>query len=143
MPKEIKLKTKKNSGSVSVYINSIKDDTKRKDAKIVHKLMQELTKDKGKMWGTSIVGYGSYRYERSNGDYGDWMTTGWSSRASNLTLYIMPGYQFDEMKDLLEKLGPHKLGKSCLYIKKLDDIHLPTLKKIIKFGLKTMKDKYS
>ena len=70
------------------------------------------------------------------------MATGWSSRAQNLTIYIMPGYRFDEMKEHLKKLGPHKLGRSCLYLKRLDDIHLPTLKKIIKEGLKYMKKTY-
>lgn len=142
MSKKLKLKTSKNTASVSEYIRKIKSPERKSDARIVHKLMQDLSGDMGSMWGTSIVGYGSYTYKNSAGKEGSWMCTGWSSRKESLTLYIMPGYQFDDMKLLLNKLGPHKLGRSCLYIKHLDDIHIPTLKKIIKQGLTYMKKTY-
>lgn len=136
------LKTKKNKARVADYIKSIKDPVRQKDAKEVHKIMKELTGSRGTMWGKSIVGYGTYNYKYPSGQEGEWMCTGWSSRVQNLTLYIMPGYRFDEMKKLLGKLGPHKLGRSCLYIKRLDDIHMPTLKKIIKEGILYMKKTY-
>lgn len=136
------LKTKKNNASVADYIKSIDDPKRQKDAKVVHNMLTDLTRSRGKMWGTSIVGYGEYHYKSKSGIEADWMCTGWSSRKANLTLYVMPGYGFGNMKELLEKLGPHKLGKSCLYIKHLDDIHLPTLKKIMKLGIDYMKKKY-
>ena len=136
-----KLKTKKTVQTVASYIKEIEDPQRRKDAKSLHKLMQEVSGNNGRMWG-KIVGYGEYHYKYESGTEGDWMATGWSSRVQNLTIYIMPGYRFDEMKELLNKLGPHKLGRSCLYIKHLDDIHLPTLKKMIKNGLTYMKKTY-
>ncbi len=136
------VKTKKNKASVAEYIRTIKDDDRRKDARKLHSLMKELTGSRGAMWGASIVGYGSYHYKSKSGIEADWMCTGWSSRTQNFSLYIMPGYEFDDMKELLQKLGPHKRGKSCLYIKRLDDIHLPTLKRIVKAGLRYMKKTY-
>jgi hypothetical protein len=133
------LKTKKNKASVSKFINSIEDDQKRKDSKEIIKIIKDLTGEKPVMWGPSIVGFGSYHYKYASGQEGDWMITGFSPRKQNLTIYIMPGY--DLSQDLLDKLGPHKTGKSCLYIKKLEDVHLPTLKKLILRGYKEMKKK--
>ena len=137
-----KLKTQKNTRSVSDFLNKIPDPQKRKDAKTILKLMKEVTKEKPVMWGTSIVGFGDYHYKYASGREGDWMITGFSPRKQNLTVYIMPGYSFPEYKELLKKLGPHSLGRSCLYIKHLDDIHLPTLKKLIAQGYRDMKAKY-
>lgn len=138
-----KLKTKENKASVSAFLNSIKDERKRKDSKKILALMKEVTGEKPKMWGSSIIGFGSYHYKYKSGQEGDWMITGFSPRKQNLTIYIMPGYQFPKYKALLKELGPHSLGKSCLYIKHLDDIHLPTLKKLVARGYKDMKTMYS
>lgn len=136
------VKTKKNKElTVAAYIKAIEDDSRRKDAKVLHKIMQDVSGNRGRMWGKNMVGYGEYHYKGKSSE-GDWMATGWSSRVQSLSVYIMPGYRFGEMQDLLKKLGPHKLGRSCLYIKHLDDIHLPTLKKIIKDGLTYMKKTY-
>jgi hypothetical protein len=121
------MKTQKNTGSVSTFLNSINDSVRKRDAKTVLKIMKELTGNKPTMWGDSIVGFGSYSYTRSTGKEYEWFQVGFSPRKNALTLYIMPGYQ--DFGDLLEKLGPHKHGKSCLYIKDLNDINLPTLKK--------------
>ena len=93
------------------------------------------------MWGSSIVGFGQYTFTYASGRTGDWMITGFSPRKASLTIYIMPGYDVFPTS-VMEKLGPHKTGKSCLYIKRLEDIHLPTLKKLIREGYKTMKKKY-
>ena len=139
---QVELKTKKNKASVAAFLNTVDDPQKRKDAKAVDKMMRDISGHKPKMWGTSIVGYGDWHYKSASGREGDWMALGFSPRKANLTLYIMPGYQFDDMQNLLDKLGPHKTGKSCLYIKRLDDVHLPTLKKIIKEGWKYMQKKY-
>lgn len=89
------------------------------------------------MWGSGIVGFGEYDYKRSNGDFGVFMATGFSIRKSGPTLYIMPGYQ--DYDELMKKLGPHKLGKSCLYLKNLEEIDLGIIAKLIKAGLKDLK----
>ena len=143
MGKSGELKTKKNNASVAAFLNSVADEEKRKDAKALDKIFREITKEKPKMWGTSIIGYGEYHYksDRSTQE-GDWMRTGFSPRKQALTLYIMPGYSFPDQKALLTKLGSHKTGKSCLYIKRLSDVHLPTLKKIIKKGWDDMSKRY-
>lgn len=89
------------------------------------------------MWGPSIVGFGSYVYHRSNGVRGEFMATGFSPRKSGPVLYIMPGYK--DYSDLLNKLGKHKLGKSCLYLKSVADVDQKVLEKLIKCGLKDLK----
>ncbi|MDH3693850.1 MAG: DUF1801 domain-containing protein, partial [Gammaproteobacteria bacterium] len=123
------LKTKPTKQSIKTFIDSIEDEQKRKDCRIVLKLMRELTGEKAKMWGDSIVGFGTYHYKYKSGREGDWMLTGFSPRKQNLTIYIMPG--FSKFETLLKKLGKHKTSKSCLYIKSLGDIDLDILSKII------------
>ena len=131
------LKTKLNKASVTKFLNGIKDETKRKDAFTISKIMQKVTKEKPKMWGSSIVGFGSYHYKGASGREGDWPLTGFSPRAQNLTLYIMPG--FERYDALLKKLGKHKLGKSCLYINKLEDVDTSVLEELVTEGVKLMK----
>lgn len=140
MPKKIQLKSAKTTASVSQYLNSIEDERLRKDSKRLLKLFKDTTGMKPKMWGTSIIGFGEYTYHRANGDEGQFMATGFSPRKSGPTLYIMPGYS--DYKDLLSKLGPHKLGKSCLYLKSLDDVDLKVIERLIKLGLKDLKKKH-
>ena len=134
------LKTGKNNASVSVFLNSIEDAQKRADAKKVAAMMRKATASNPKMWGTSIVGYGSYHYKYASGREGDWMLIGFSPRKQNLTLYIMAGFsQFDA---LLVKLGKYKTGKSCLYVKQLADIDLKVLESLIIRSIKYMRSKY-
>lgn len=133
MPKKVELKTKETKQSPTTFLNTITDEKQRKDAKKLLTLFKNVTGKQPKMWGPAIIGFGSYTYTRSNGDVGEFLATGFSPRKGNLTLYIMPGYQ--DYSDLLKKLGPHKLGKSCLYIKKLEDIDTKVLEKLIKRGL--------
>jgi hypothetical protein len=135
------LKTKKNKKSVTAFVKGIEDTEKRKDAQELLKLFREVTGKRPVMWGDSIIGYDSYHYKYASGQEGDWMMTGFSPRKQNLSIYIVPG--FDNQTSLLEKLGPHKTSVSCLYIKRLSDVHLPTLKKIIAKGYKEMKKQYS
>lgn len=99
-------------------------------------MFKEVTGEKPVMWGNSIVGFGSYKYVNAARQENEWMATGFSPRKQALTFYIMPGYDSDQ--DLLKKLGDHKIGKSCLYIKKLDDIDEKVLRKLIKKGFKQM-----
>ena len=131
------LKTKLNNASVPKFLSKVKDPQRRKDCQAVLKIMKAATKSPPKMWGTSIVGFGSYHYVGKSGREGDWMLTGFSPRKQNLTLYIMAG--FKRHPALMKKLGKHKTGGACLYINKLEDIHIPTLKRLVKESVTFMK----
>ena len=131
------MKTKATNESVKDFLNKISDEERRADCFQVAKIMEEVTGEKPKMWGPSIVGFGSYHYKYASGREGDWPMMGFSPRKKDLTLYIMMG--FEKHADLMEKLGKHTNSKSCLYIKRLSDVHIPTLKKLIKIGLKDLK----
>ena len=131
------LKTKVNSASVKDFLNSIENEQIRKDCFEISKMMESVTKAKPKMWGASIVGFGSYHYIGKSGREGDWMLTGFSPRKQNLTLYLMGG--FDSEKKLLEKLGKYKTSVGCLYIKKLDDVDKKVLKELVIASVKKMK----
>jgi hypothetical protein len=130
-------KTKPTKASVDKFLNAIKEPGRREDCFTVAKLMEEITGEKPRMWGTSIVGFGSWWYTNTTGKPAEWPIAAFSPRRQNLTLYIMPG--FEKYDDLMKKLGKHSCGLSCLYIKRLDDVHLPTLKKLIKESAKYMK----
>lgn len=123
------LKTKPNRASVTKFLNSIEDPQKRADSKWLAKVMKEITGSSPKMWGDSIIGFGSYHYKYASGRQGDWFLAGFSPRKQALTLYIMGGSK--RRPELLKKLGKHKTGKACLYIKKLDDVDKEVLKTII------------
>ena len=137
MAKKVELKTIVNDASVEGFLNSVADEQKRKDCFEILRLMEQVTKEAPKMWGSSIVGFGSYHYKGASGREGDWMLTGFSPRKANLTLYILGG--FDLSRDLLMKLGKHKTGKGCLYINKLDDVDKEVLKELVAESVKTMK----
>ena len=133
------LKTKPTQASVKDFLNQIPDKERREDCFAVAKIMEEVTGAKPQMWGPSIVGFGTYRYKYASGREGDWMMTGFSPRKKDLTLYIMMG--FEKYPELMKQLGKHsRSGGSCLYIKRLSDIHVPTLKKLIKQSVKQLKD---
>lgn len=137
MAKNAELKTKVNDASVEAFLNSVPDQQKRQDSLEILRLMQQVTKEKPKMWGTSIVGFGSFHYKGASGREGDWMMIGFSPRKQNLTLYIMPGVE--RYPALLKKLGKYSTGKSCLYIKRLSDIDMAVLKDLIKQSIQEMK----
>ena len=124
------LKTKKNTASVSAFLKGVEDPTRRKDCETVRKIMREETGSRAAMWGDAIVGFGSYHYKYASGREGDWMLCGFSPRKQNLSVYIMAG--FTKYEALLKKLGKHKTGKSCLYIKRLEDIDLAVLRELIR-----------
>jgi hypothetical protein len=122
-------KTKLNDASVTGFLNRIADEQQRKDAFVILELMEQVTKAKPKMWGSSIIGFGEYHYKYASGREGDMPVTAFSPRKQALTLYVGLGAgQYDA---LLKKLGKYKTGKGCLYISRLADIHLPTLRKLI------------
>ena len=122
-------KTKPTKLSVPAYIDTITDETKRKDAKALVKLMQSATGEKATMWGPSIIGFGSYHYTYESGREGDMPLAGFSPRKAATVLYGMTG--FTESEALLAKLGKHTVGKGCLYIKKLTDVDEKVLEKLV------------
>ena len=132
------LKTKPTQASVKEFLNQIPDKERRDDCFAVAKIMEEITGDKPKMWGPSIVGFGTYHYKYASGREGDWPVAAFSPRKKDLTVYLMMG--FDKHTELMQKLGKHSHSKSCLYIKRLSDIHVPTLKKLIKTSVKDLHD---
>ena len=135
------LKTKATTQSVSEFLNSIEDKIKIADCRTVAKMMREATGKRAKMWGTNIVGFGTYDYKYASGHEGSWPLVGFSPRSNNLTLYIMPG--FSKFDKLMSQLGKFKTGKSCLYIKSLEDVDQKKLKTLIEGSVKHMKRKYS
>jgi hypothetical protein len=130
------LKTKLTDASVTDYLNAIENEQVRQDCFIILEIMQDATKTKPQMWGDSIVGFGTYHYVYASGREGDWPIIGFSPRKQNITLYIMAG--FEQYEELLAGLGKHTHAKSCLYIKRLSDIHLPTLKNLIQASVDHM-----
>lgn len=120
------LKTKQSSASVETFVRGIKDEKRRREVREVIALMEAATKTRPRMWGSSIIGFGSFRYRYGSGREGEWFITGLSPRKSALTVYILPG--LDGHAARLKELGKFTMGKSCLYIRNLDDIHLPTLR---------------
>lgn len=123
------LKTRKNDGDVDEFLASIADARRRADALAVRELMASVTGDRGSMWGDSIVGFGEAAYTSGSGKESRWFTVGFSPRKQSLTLYIMPG--FDEFQSLLDRLGPHSTGKSCLYVKRLDAVDEDVLRELV------------
>lgn len=129
-------KTKETDTSVKKFLNGVADEQQRKDSLALVELMQAATKLPPKMWGSAIVGFGSYHYKYESGREGDSPLVGFSPRKGTLTLYVRLGT--GKQDELLEKLGKHTTGKGCLYIKKLEDVHLPTLKKIVQQSVKSV-----
>lgn len=123
------LKTRPTSASVTAFLARIEDPLRRRECHTIAKLMRRATGARARLWGDSIVGFGRYHYQYASGREGDWFLTGFSPRKGNLTVYIMPGLA--EYTALLQRLGKHSRGKSCLYIPRLDDIDLAVLDRLI------------
>jgi hypothetical protein len=134
-----KNKTTETKNSVSGYVTSIKDDKRRSDCSSLIEFLSVKTGHEPKMWGTSIVGFGSYHYKYDSGHEGDAPVVGLSSRANAITLYL-PNMLAGEA--LLKKLGKHKAGKGCVYIRKLEDIDTATLAVIVKNSVEYIRSKY-
>jgi hypothetical protein len=131
------LKTKVNDASVTEFLNGVIDEQKRNDCFQILKMMQQVTKDEPKMWGSSMVGFGSYHYKGKSGREGDWMLIGFSPRKQALTLYLTGG--FDTHDALLKKLGKFTTGMGCLYIKKLEDVDKKVLKEPLQASVRRTK----
>ena len=132
-------KTKPTTESVSAFLNKVSDKGRRDDCFAVLDIMKDVTGEEPIMWGPGIVGFGRYRYKYESGREGEWMITGFSPRKGDLTLYIVPG--FDAFPDIMKRLGKFKTGKSCLYIKKLDDVDRGVLRELVKKSLQKMAGK--
>jgi hypothetical protein len=130
MNKQASLKTQKNNKNVDDFLNTIADEQQRDDARAINGLMKQVTEQQPKMWGDSIVGYGTYHYKYALGREGDWMKIAFSPRKGKLTLYLMDGT--DKHQTDLDSLGKHKTAVACLYIKRLADVDKGVLRKIIK-----------
>ena len=133
-------KTKPIKASVTAFLNSVDDRQKRADCRKVAAMMRRATGKRAKMWGTSMVGFGTYHYKYDSGREGDFMLTGFSPRKQALSVYIMAG--FSRYDALMKKLGKYKTGKSCLYIKRLADVDERVLERLIGESVKYMRANY-
>jgi hypothetical protein len=132
------LKTKLNDGDVEEFLEETGDEEMHRDCLTVLEMMRKATGAAPKMWGANIIGFGRYHYKYASGREGDWFVTGFAPRKNNLTLYLISG--FTDYDELLMKLGKHKTGKSCLYIKKLDDVDLDVLGEMIEKSVAAVRD---
>ncbi len=142
MPKAKKsdMKTTENDASVDAFVEGVDHPTRKADAKVLLELMEKVTGKPPKMWGPSIVGFGRYHYKYESGREGDFFLTGFSPRKAAMTVYVMPG--FSQYDSLMEKLGKHKTGRSCLYINKLADVDMKILEKLVSKSVDWMRKKY-
>jgi hypothetical protein len=130
------LKTQPTDNSVVEYLNSVENEKKRADSFAILKLMSEISGEEPKMWGESIIGFGTYHFKYASGREGEWFLTGFAPRKQSLTLYIMSGFEGYDL--LRSKLGKHKIGKSCLYINKLEDIDMDVLRDLVRQSVEHM-----
>jgi hypothetical protein len=139
--KLVEIKTKQNNADVNVFLASVTDEQKRNDSLALLKIMKAITRQEPMMWGSSIVGFGKYIYKSpATGRSGEWFIVGFSQRKANLTVYIIAG--FTQYSNLMKKLGKYKIGSSCLYMNKLEDVDIKVLKELITLSYKYMKEKY-
>lgn len=131
------LKTQLTAASVDAFLKRVADDDRRKDCQTVARIMKKAVKAEPRMWGSSIVGFGSYHYKYDNGREMDWFLVGFAPRKQDLTLYIMAG--FHRFPAILARLGKYKTGKSCLYIRKLADVDQAALEELVSASVKYMK----
>ena len=134
------LKTRPQRQSVAEFIRGIEDPKIRRDCDKLRKLMARVTGKRAVIWGTAIVGFGKYQYRYNSGHSGEYFVTGFSPRKQNLTIYIMPG--FNQYKKQLGKMGRHKLGKSCLYVKNLGQVDLRALEDMVADSVRRMSEMY-
>ena len=132
------LKTKPTAARVEAFLESVADEEKRADAYTLLELMQQITGEKPRMWGPSMIGFGAYHYKYASGHEGDIFLTGFSPRKSALTIYAMAG--MDRFGARLKKLGKYKASKGCLYVKKLADIDLGVLREIIEANIAALQE---
>lgn len=133
-------KTAPTGASVKAFVDAIEDDRRRKDVRAVMKIMRAVTGERPKMWGDSIIGYGSYHYVYASGREGDWPLTGLSPRKRNLSVYVMSGFEHEP--ELMAALGKYKTGKSCLYVDTLADVDVDVLTELVRRSVAHMREAY-
>ena len=131
-------KTQKTNQNVRDYLNSIEDEQRRTDCTRIYEIMKKVTGHEGRMWGDSMVGFGEYHYKYDSGREGNFFISGFSNRKNNISLYMMCSLN----KELLANFGKHTTGKSCIYIKKLDDVNQDVLKDLIRNAYKETGEKF-
>jgi hypothetical protein len=134
-----KNKTNATAAGVTTFIDKVEDEQKRDDAYAIIKIMQEASGFDPVMWGPSIVGFGTHHYKYASGHQGDMPLAGFSPRKSAMVLYVSLG---DKREEFLKKFGKHKPSKGCVYFKKLEDVDVSTLKKMVAFSIKNTKKQY-
>jgi len=134
------LKTRRNDASVEEFLASVANARRREDSFTLLAMLKRITGEEPKMWGSSIVGFGSYRYRYASGRSGEWLRIGFSPRKQSTTVYVMPGFSSHE--EILARLGKHRTGKSCLYINKLPDVDLEVLEELMRGSLEAMREMY-
>lgn len=135
------LKTQPGKESVAAFIKAIEDPERRRDCKTLNSLMKRVTRKRPVIWGGTMVGFGRYEYRYASGRSGAWLITGFASHKRDLTLYVMNG--FSRYGDLMKKLGRHRHARSCLYLKRLDDIDLDVLEALIARSVEDMRAGYT
>lgn len=126
-------KTRPTPEDVAAYLDAVEPEGRREDARTLDALFRRVTGWSPVMWGPSMIGYGSYHYTYESGREGDFLATGFAPRKASLSIYIMPGYA--DYGPILDRLGKHKTGKSCLYVNRLSDVDLDVLAELIQAGL--------
>jgi hypothetical protein len=134
------LKTRPSEESVDAFLDRIEDAQRREDCRTLVRLMRRVSRVDPKMWGSSMVGFGEYHYKYASGHEGDAFLTGFAPRKSDLTLYLMPGFEGKEA--LLAKLGKHKTGKACLYLKRLADVDMGVLEQLVSTSVEELRRRY-
>ncbi len=135
-----KIKTVASDRNPFNFIDKVKSEVKRKDSRELVAMMQDVTGEPPKMWGPSIIGFGSYRYEDASGHSGETCLTGFSPRSGALVVYLGPGI---DNANLMAKLGKHKAGKGCLYVNKLDDVDRKVLRQLVEYSVAEMRKRHS
>ncbi len=133
-------KTQPTDQTVEDFIAAVEHPTRRADAQVLDAMFRRVTGWAPQMWGPTLIGYGTYHYTYESGRAGDFLATGFSPRKANLVLYIMPGYT--DFSDIMDRLGKHKLGKSCLYINKLADVDLSVVEELVKAGVDDLSNRW-
>lgn len=133
-------KTQATQADVADFLAAVEHPVRRADGLVLDAMFREVTGWGPRMWGPTIVGYGSYHYRYDSGREGDSLATGFSPRKASLSIYIMPGYQ--DYSEILGRLGKYKIGKACLYINKLADVDMAVLEELVRAGLRDLGEKY-
>jgi len=133
-------KTQPTSQAVETFLAGVEPERKREEARELVAMFRRITGCEPVMWGSALIGFGSYHYKYESGREGDFLATGFSPRKAQHSIYIMPGYA--DFSEILSRLGKHSMGKSCLYIKKLADVDMDVLEELVRAGLENLKAKY-